>query len=167
MNDFIVSLNAIKRNVKVLNDRELLADNKKYNYELIPVCSHSFLLRLNDNFFEITAEKLNTDLFTVLLNGHQFDITVRTALQEKAFRLLENSVASHHYHRDIKAPMPGLILKIKKKIGDKVELGESVMILEAMKMENDLKAPASGTIENIAVSVGSAVEKGTILFSIG
>jgi biotin carboxyl carrier protein len=68
---------------------------------------------------------------------------------------------------EVKAPMPGLILKVRKKVGDHVELGESVIILEAMKMENDLKAHASGIIENIYVTEGSAVEKGCTLFSIG
>jgi biotin carboxyl carrier protein len=62
--------------------------------------------------------------------------------------------------------MPGLILKIKKNVGDKVEQGESVIILEAMKMENDLKSPSSGIIEKVFVSEGSAVEKGTALFSV-
>jgi pyruvate carboxylase subunit B len=62
--------------------------------------------------------------------------------------------------------MPGLILKIRKNVGDKVEQGESVIILEAMKMENDLKAPASGQIKKIFVTEGSAVEKGSALFSI-
>ncbi len=63
--------------------------------------------------------------------------------------------------------MPGLILKVTKKVGEQVELGDSVIILEAMKMENDLKSPASGIIENIFVTEGSAVEKGTLLLSIG
>jgi biotin carboxyl carrier protein len=67
---------------------------------------------------------------------------------------------------DVKAPMPGLILKIRKKAGETVEQGESLIILEAMKMENDLKAPASGIIKSILVSEGSAVEKGVVLFSI-
>jgi len=57
-------------------------------------------------------------------------------------------------------------LRVRKKVGEQVELGESVIILEAMKMENDLKSPASGIIENIYVTEGSAVEKGVILFSI-
>jgi biotin carboxyl carrier protein len=88
-------------------------------------------------------------------------------LQEKAFKLLEDSAVAQHHHLDVIAPMPGLILKIRKNIGDKIEQGESVIILEAMKMENDLKASTSGIIENIFVSEGSAVEKGTVLFSIG
>jgi biotin carboxyl carrier protein len=167
MNDFVASINGSKWNVKVLNQNELLLDEKKYNYELFPVCNNSYFLKLNNEIFELTSEKLNNDTFKVLLKGNYFDVTVRTGLQEKAFKLLENSTVSQHHHLDVKAPMPGLILKIRKKVGEKVEQGESVIILEAMKMENDLKASASGIIENILVSEGSAVEKGAVLFSIG
>ena len=62
--------------------------------------------------------------------------------------------------------MPGMILKVKKQPGDEVIQGESVMILEAMKMENDLRAPVSGIIKSINVKEGIAVEKGTVLFTI-
>lgn len=167
MNDYVVSLNNLNVNVNILNDIELRVGDEKYNYELIPFSNHSFILKLNNKVFELTSEKLNSDLFKVLVNGHQFEVTVRTALQEKAFKLLESSASSHHHHLEVKAPMPGLILKIRKKVGDQVELGDSVIILEAMKMENDLKSPASGIIENIFVAEGSAVEKGTLLLSIG
>lgn len=167
MNDFIVSVNGSKLNLKILNDSELTADDEIFNYELLPVCNHSFILKLNNKVFELTSEKLNSDLFKVLVNGYQFEVTVRTALQEKAFKVLESSASSHHHHLEVKAPMPGLILKVRKKVGEQVELGDSVIILEAMKMENDLKSPASGIIENIFVTEGSAVEKGTLLLSIG
>jgi biotin carboxyl carrier protein len=167
MNDFVVSVNSSKLNIKVLNDNELTVDDEKFNYELIPVCDHSFILKLNNKVFELTSEKLNSDLFKVLVHGYQSEVTVRTALQEKAFKLLESSAGFYHHHMNVKAPMPGLILKIKKNVGEKVEQGESVIILEAMKMENDLKAPASGIIESIFITEGSAVEKGFNLFTIG
>lgn len=166
MNDFIASINGSKWNVKVLSHNELLFDEKKYNYELLSVCNNSYFLKLNNEIFELTSEKLNNDTFKVLLKGNYFDVTVRTGLQEKAFKLLENSTVSQHHHLDVKAPMPGLIIKIRKEVGEKVEQGDSVIILEAMKMENDLKASSSGIIENIFVAEGLAVEKGAILFSI-
>ena len=166
MNDFVVSVNNSKKNIRVLTNNELTVEDEKFSYELLSVSKHSFILKLNDKVFELTAEKLHGDLFKVLIQGNQFEVTVRTALQEKAFKLLENSAGSHYHHMNVKAPMPGLILKIRKKIGEQVELGESVIILEAMKMENDLKAPASGIIDNIFVTEGSAVEKGFKLFSI-
>ena len=166
MNDFVVSVNSFKLNIRVLNDNELTADDEKFNYEILPVCNHSFILKLNNKVFELTSEKLNSDLFKVLLEGYQFEVTVRTALQEKAFKLLESSAGFHHRHMNVKAPMPGLILKVRKKVGEKVEMGESVIILEAMKMENDLKAPASGKITELKVTEGMPVEKNTLLFSI-
>ena len=66
----------------------------------------------------------------------------------------------------MKAPMPGMVLKIKKQVGDNVVRGESVLILEAMKMENDLRAHTSGIIKSLNVKEGMAVEKGYMLFII-
>lgn len=63
----------------------------------------------------------------------------------------------------IKAPMPGLVLRFEKKVGDEVKKGESVLILEAMKMENILKSPGDGKIKKFVVEQGQAVEKNQIL----
>jgi biotin carboxyl carrier protein len=166
MNDFITSVNSSKFDIRIINENELNFDEEKINFELMKAGSYSYLLKLNNEIFELTSENISSDQFKVLVGGNNFDITVRTALQEKAFKLLENSSVQHNHHTDVKAPMPGLILKIKKNVGENVEQGESVIILEAMKMENDLKAPASGLIEKIFVTEGSAVEKGTKLLSI-
>ena len=59
--------------------------------------------------------------------------------------------------------MPGLIIKINKKIGDEIEIGESVLVLEAMKMENDVRASASGKIKEIRAKEGSSVEKDQVI----
>ena len=166
MNDFVVSINGTLWSVKVINDKELVLNEKKYDYELITGSENSYFLKLNNQVFDLTSEKLTGDTYKVLINGNYFDVTVRTALQEKAAKLLENSALSQNHQMDVKAPMPGLILKVRKKNGENVDKGESVIILEAMKMENDLKAPATGVINDILVTEGSAVEKGTILFSI-
>jgi pyruvate carboxylase subunit B len=65
------------------------------------------------------------------------------------------------------APMPGMVVNYEKKVGDSVSLGETVVILEAMKMENALPAPAGGTIKAINFSSGDSVAKGDILAIIG
>ena len=65
------------------------------------------------------------------------------------------------------APMPGMIISYEKNIGDPVEKGESVVILEAMKMENALPAPVAGTIKAINFSTGDSVAKGDVLCVIG
>ena len=65
------------------------------------------------------------------------------------------------------APMPGMIVKYDKKEGDMVSAGETVVILEAMKMENALAAPASGTVKAIKYASGDSVAKGDVLCVIG
>ena len=67
---------------------------------------------------------------------------------------------------DLKAPMPGKILDILVKEGDEVALGDPVMILEAMKMENELKSPADGILEALHVEKGDNVEKNQLLLEI-
>ena len=61
------------------------------------------------------------------------------------------------------APMPGMIVGLEKQVGDQVNEGETVMILEAMKMENGLPAPVSGTIKKISFGVGDHVKKNDVL----
>jgi biotin carboxyl carrier protein len=166
MNDFVISVNSSKFDIKIIDENELNFNSEKIDYELIQAGSNAYLLKLNNKIFQLTTEQVDGNTFNVLVDGDNFDVTVRTALQEKAYKLLENASTQLSHHTDVKAPMPGLILKIRKNAGEKVEQGESVIILEAMKMENDLKAPSSGIINKIFVSEGSAVEKGAALFSI-
>ncbi|RAI90063.1 acetyl-CoA carboxylase biotin carboxyl carrier protein subunit [Algoriphagus yeomjeoni] len=65
--------------------------------------------------------------------------------------------------KEIKAPMPGLILDLKVKPGDEVKKGEVVLILEAMKMENILKSPGDGIVKAVKVSLNQSVEKNQVL----
>jgi biotin carboxyl carrier protein len=65
--------------------------------------------------------------------------------------------------RPVKAPMPGMIMRVDVNVGDEVKAGQGVVIIEAMKMENELKAEAAGRVAKIAVAPGTAVEKGTVL----
>lgn len=69
--------------------------------------------------------------------------------------------------QEVNAPMPGTILNIVKNVGDTVKSGETVMILEAMKMENEIAAPCDGKITSINVNKGATVESGVLLYTIG
>jgi biotin carboxyl carrier protein len=61
------------------------------------------------------------------------------------------------------APMPGLVLRVDATAGSAIEQGQTLIVLEAMKMENNLKSPSSGTIAEVYVQAGQAVEKGAKL----
>ncbi len=66
----------------------------------------------------------------------------------------------------IKAPLPGVVTAIKVKVGQAVKKGETVLVLEAMKMENNINAEADGTVTGICVAAGDSVMEGTVLMTI-
>ena len=66
----------------------------------------------------------------------------------------------------VKAPMPGNVLDVKVSVGQKVKNGETLLILEAMKMENEIAAPCDGTVASINVSKGATVNTGDLMISL-
>jgi len=67
----------------------------------------------------------------------------------------------------VKAPMPGLVVRVLVEVGQAVRAGQGLVVLEAMKMENELKAPADGMVTAVGASQGQAVDKGAVLVELG
>ena len=66
-----------------------------------------------------------------------------------------------------KAPLPGTITSVNVKVGDTVAVGDTVVVLEAMKMQNNIEAEYAGTVTSVAVNQGDAVMEGAVLLTIG
>ncbi|MCC7513051.1 MAG: biotin/lipoyl-binding protein, partial [Anaerolineae bacterium] len=94
----------------------------------------------------------------VLTRGRQYNLTVEDE-REKRLRAAAGGgvVESGEYH--LKAPMPGLIVAIPVNEGDPVKKGQTLVILESMKMQNELKSPKDGTVGRIRVKQGETVEQ--------
>ena len=102
----------------------------------------------------------------VTIDGQSY----KTTISEPIDLLLANmgmDLKSRSKADNIKAPMPGMVLKILVEQGQTVKKGDGIVILEAMKMENVLKAAEDGTIKNIRVAERTAVEKGAVLIEMG
>ena len=67
----------------------------------------------------------------------------------------------------VKAPLPGTIIDIKVSIGQQVNVGDTVIVLEAMKMQNNIEAESAGTVKVINVTKGDSVMEGAVLLTIG
>ena len=87
------------------------------------------------------------------------------ALDERthAIRQLTAASAVAQGPKPVRAPMPGLVVRLEVEVGQPVAAGQGVAIVEAMKMENELKAEVAGVVSRILVAPGQAVEKGTVL----
>jgi biotin carboxyl carrier protein len=123
-------------------------------------------LNLITDHRSINARIVNKDIshkkLTVAIAGESFDVVIKDELDQ----LLEQmglSAAPVKQLKDIKAPMPGLVLEIAIQEGQQVQEGDKILILEAMKMENSIVINRAATIKKILVKAGQAVEKGQVL----
>ncbi len=104
-----------------------------------------------------------SDRCDIQVEGHDFEATVSDERSDAIKRLFGASISSSDSGREIKAPMPGLVVKLQVAEGDTVDKGQGVIIVEAMKMENEIQAQTSGVIDKIKVKPGQAVNKGELL----
>jgi biotin carboxyl carrier protein len=165
MSEFIVTVNNKKKNVRLSGNTIIYVDDKEYNHELYHLSGETYLLKLDNKIYEISADQINHERFVISIDGKNFETLIRTSVQENAVKLIELKTSAQP-KIEVKAPMPGMVLRIIKQAGDEVMEGDSVLILEAMKMENDLKAHISGKIKSVNVKEGMTVEKGCTLFII-
>lgn len=100
--------------------------------------------------------------YTLWIDGWRFETE---ALDERtrAIRDLTAASAAAAGPAPVVAPMPGLVVRVHVGVGDRVESGQGVVVMEAMKMENELRAPAAGTVRAVLAVPGKAVEKGAVL----
>ncbi len=82
---------------------------------------------------------------------------------EEAVRRVRRASGAGSGPAPLKAPMPGLVVRVEVEEGDEVGPGDALLIVEAMKMENELRATAAGRVARVAISPGEAVEKGQLL----
>ncbi|MGH7582195.1 MAG: biotin/lipoyl-containing protein [Gemmatimonadales bacterium] len=94
------------------------------------------------------------------------EVTVQDE-RSRRIRQLAGAPRAGGGHAVLKAPMPGLVLRVLVSVGDQVEVGRPLLSLEAMKMENELKAAGAGQVTAVLVSPGQAVEKGAPLLELG
>src|SRR5262249_15065015 len=121
-----------------------------------------FLLKHNGQIFQAptSASSGSADEFDVTLRNSEFTVKI---IDPKRLR----SSRSDHEHGDglveIKTAMPGKVVRIISSVGDQVDKGMGVIVVEAMKMQNEMKSPRDGIVKEIRVSEGSTVNAGEVL----
>jgi len=108
---------------------------------------------------------MRTKTVSLELNNEKFAVNVADDLDLLIAKMGLDKIADH-MQKEVKAPMPGLILDVLVEKGQSVSKDDDLVLLEAMKMENILKAEGEGIIKNIVVNKGDSVEKNQVLIEL-
>ena len=111
---------------------------------------------------EIAFEPEGAGRWMILVHGERWDVEVIDE-RTRHIRSLTGNSGAPRGTPPLKAPMPGLVLRVLAEPGQAVAAGSGIVVLEAMKMENELRATAGATVRAVRVKPGEAVEKGQVL----
>jgi len=144
--------------IEIGKDGKILVNDKVYDVDFrqMPGSGVTSLL-LNRHSLEAVVEEKD-GFWEVLIRGERYPVTVA---DERTYRLARarGSFAAPDGEVMMKSPMPGIVIAIPVVVGDVVNKGDTVIILESMKMENELRAPRDGVIAQVKVEPGASVEK--------
>ncbi|HEY3935504.1 MAG TPA: biotin/lipoyl-containing protein [Gemmatimonadales bacterium] len=121
---------------------------------------------IDDEAGAVALDRADGTMLRLVHAGVVRDVTVEDE-RSRHIRLLVGAGKASDGHATLKAPMPGMVIRVHVRPGDVVAPGAPLLVLEAMKMENEFKADAAGIVEAVLVEPGQAVEKGARLIELG
>ncbi len=144
------------------SDDQILLNGEPVNWDLSRLSAHQFHIIRNNKSYSVEVLENNEKMVRLRVNDQILEVETKDRMDLLLERLGMDK-ALEEVLNDVRAPMPGLILKVEVEEGQEVSKGDPLMILEAMKMENVLKAAGDGTVKAVKVSQGDTVEKNQVL----
>lgn len=143
-----------------------IVNKEDVEIDFISVGTNKINLLVGSKVFQAEVVKADYVLktFTVKVNSNMYNLSIKDKYDDLLHQLGLDVINTVQV-LELKAPMPGMVLNVFVKVGDKVLQGESLLTLEAMKMENIIKAPADVVIKRVDVSASDKVERNQLLIS--
>jgi len=147
-----------------LDNHQIKIDGKETEIDLVKLLDNKFHILQNHKSYNLEVIHADYKLkrFSIKVNDNIYDLNLQTELDALLEKMGMSSVSDEKMD-NVKAPMPGLVLDILVEIGQAINKGDNLVILEAMKMENIIKANGTGIVKNIKVNKKDAVEKNQLL----
>ena len=152
-------LNNEKHEIEIKRDGEKVfarIDDREYNLEASEVEPNVYLLKNDNHIYQIYVAPNGM----VNLGNHQFEIAIT---DPKRLRGSNSKNENAEGISEIKTAMPGKLVRILTEVGAEIKQGESVLVVEAMKMQNEMKAPKDGVVKEIRFAEGATVNAGDVL----
>lgn len=143
-----------------VNGKEIAIDRRELSKD------HSHIIFNHRSYtIAIVAADKTQKTCQIKVNGNLYDLKIEDRY-DVLLKQLGMDTGSNNIIKEVKAPMPGLVLSIIAEEGAEIDKGDSLLVLEAMKMENIIKSPSKGTVRKITVHQGDKVEKNQILIEL-
>lgn len=162
--EFEITYRDTPHTVKV-DENILVMNGSEHPFEFQKNSDSSAYVRLGNKTFYLYDIQIKDGELVYTLDGTRYAFPYKDEMAILMAKMGFKSSKSSG-QGSIKSPMPGKIISIKKLPGDTVAAGETVIVLEAMKMENELKSHVNGTVQSVHASEGQSVEKNTLLLEI-
>jgi len=135
--------------------------------DIIPENNSKFHILINNQAYK--ANLIQSDFYnkqySIVVNSNTYQIEIASPL-DQLIKEMGYSVGSTKKLNFINAPMPGILIDINVKVGDKIKEGDTLLILEAMKMENAISSPKDAIVKSVFAIKGETVDKGKLLIEL-
>ncbi len=161
---YVTIINDTRFEIDIEKDGTLKVNGEPREVDFLSLGPSLYSILMNHRSYEALIEE-REGKYDVLMQGRLYTGEV---LDERAQLLAtrRGSLGAESGEISIKAPMPGLIAAIPVTEGEAVVKGQTIVILESMKMQNELKAPREGTVQRISVQPGQTVEQNKLLVTL-
>jgi biotin carboxyl carrier protein len=159
---------AVKRYAVKIDGKDVLVEADQSEIEVVKVEPGLYLLRRGSEQSLVQIDGLGSKL-TVEVRRPGLDpvlVTAEVSDGRRAPIVARTAAGADAPPVTIRSPIPGRVVKVNVKPGDRVVAGQTAIVLEAMKMENELRAPRAGEVQDVRCSEGTAVEAGQDLVTL-
>jgi biotin carboxyl carrier protein len=160
---FEVRISGTIRNVELRRDAgrwRISLDGVATDADAVEIAAGVFSILVNGASHEIRVAPAVDGTLTLQSRNHEFTAQV---IDPRAWRGRGHGSAQAEGRQKIVAPMPGKVVRLLVKVGDKVDSGQGLLVVEAMKMQNEVRSPKTGTVERLLAKEGQPVNAGEIL----
>jgi biotin carboxyl carrier protein len=161
---YITTVNGKQFEIEIAEDGSVTVNGEPREVDFLPLGPSFYSMIMNHASIEAAIEEKRGE-YEVLIKGRLYEGSV---LDERTQLLLarQGGPLTDTGEVSIRAPMPGLVVDIMVSEGQEVREGQTLVILESMKMQNELKAPRDGVVQRISTEAGQSVEQKRVLVTI-
>jgi biotin carboxyl carrier protein len=135
-------------------------DGEALDADAVEIAPNVFSVLLNGESFEVRTAPASEGQLTLQTRHHEFTAEV---INPRAWRGRHHGAVQAEGRQQILAPMPGKVVRLLVQVGDQVEAGQGLLVVEAMKMQNEVRSPKTGTVERLMAKEGQPVNAGEVL----